>query len=180
MVVGASMSLEARRGPATDAEDWSGLRTSIMRYVQARTRRADLAEDVTQETLARLVFLEQNQGIGSIFALAFRIADNLIVDARRREARQTQELDEELPSDEPSLERVVDSRRALDILWLCLQGMPTLRREVLIRRRLKQESCRAIAQDLSLSTKAVEKHITRGLFDLRRALEKAGIEGGGQ
>jgi RNA polymerase sigma-70 factor (ECF subfamily) len=53
--------------------------------------------------------------------------------------------------------------------------MPPLRREVLIRRRLNQESCRAIGEDLSMSAKAVEKHITRGLLDLRAALERAGV-----
>ena len=57
--------------------------------------------------------------------------------------------------------------------------MPRLRREVLIRRRVQQESCRAIGEELSISTKAVEKHITRGLVDLRRAMERAGIDPAG-
>jgi hypothetical protein len=46
--------------------------------------------------------------------------------------------------------------------------------------RLHQESCRAIGEDLGISAKAVEKHITRGMIDLRRALDHAGIDLVGQ
>jgi DNA-directed RNA polymerase specialized sigma24 family protein len=90
------------------------------------------------------------------------------------------ELDEQVRSDEPSLNRILDSRRAIDVFDRCLKKMPPLRREVLLRRRLNQESCRAIGSDLELSAKAVEKHITRGMIDLRKALEQAGIDLAGQ
>lgn len=162
--------------PAASPQDWNDVRATLLRYLRARGAAPDIADDVAQETLARLIALSQTQQIGSLFALAFRIADNLIVDAKRREFRQGGEVDEEWESDDPSLDRILDSRRALDVLSRCLRRMPPLRREVLIRRRLNQESCRAIGQDLSMTAKAVEKHITRGLLDLRGALERAGVD----
>ncbi|WP_324698800.1 MULTISPECIES: RNA polymerase sigma factor [Novosphingobium] len=170
--------------PASPPQDWNAVGAALVRYLRARGTRPDVADDVAQETLARLIALSQTQQIGSLFALGFRIADNLIVDLQRREmrqdychgSRQSGEADEEWESDDPSLDRVLDSRRALDVLSLCLRRMPPLRREVLIRRRLNHESCRAIGDDLSISAKAVEKHITRGLLDLRRALERAGVD----
>ncbi|MBO9516893.1 MAG: RNA polymerase sigma factor [Porphyrobacter sp.] len=169
------MLIEVMDRPAAPSQDWNAVSTTLLRYLRARGARPDLADDVAQETLARLIALSQTRQIGSLFALAFRIADNLIVDAGRREKRQFGEVDEEWESDDPSLDRVLDSRRALDVLSRCLRAMPPLRREVLIRRRLNQESCRAIGEDLSMSAKAVEKHITRGLLDLRAALERAGV-----
>ncbi|WP_081674035.1 RNA polymerase sigma factor [Novosphingobium lindaniclasticum] len=166
--------------PVPAAQDWNAARAALLRYLRAKGAPPDLADDVAQETLARLIALSHTQQIGSVFALAFRIADNLIVDGRRREARrrvrESGEVDEEWESDGPSLDRVLDSRRALDVLSLCLGRMPPLRREVLIRRRLNQESCRAIGEDLAMSAKAVEKHITRGLLDLRAALDRAGVD----
>jgi len=161
-------------------QDWDAIRAALRRYLRARGTSHYLIDDLAQETLARLVELQRTQQIGSMLALAFRIADNLRVDAHRRESRLITGVDEELRSDEPSLNRVLDSRRAMEVFQSCLRRMPALRREVLVRRRLNQESCRAIGADLDLSTKAVEKHITRGMIDLRRALDQAGIDLVGQ
>lgn len=160
--------------------DWDAIQTALQRYLRGRGARHDVAEDITQETLARLVELARVQQIGSVFALAFRIADNLLVDMHRRDSRLSDAVDEDWRSEEPSLNRVLDSRRALDVFDRCLRRMPALRREVLIRRRLNHESCRAIGEDLDMSAKAVEKHITRGMIDLRRALDQAGIDLVGQ
>lgn len=165
---------------AARPDEWDAVRTAVLRYVRGRSGRPDIADDIAQETVARLVELSAVQQISSIFALAFRISDNLIIDMHRRERRLSDEVDADWQSDEPSLDRVLDSRRAFDIFNRCLRRMPPLRREVLIRRRLNQERCRAIGEDLSLSAKAVEKHITRGMIDLRKALEQAGVDLVGQ
>ncbi|MDE0946347.1 MAG: sigma-70 family RNA polymerase sigma factor [Sphingobium sp.] len=162
------------------ADEWDAVQTAVLRYVRGRSGRPDIADDVAQETVARLVELSATQQISSLFALAFRIADNLIIDMHRRERRLSDEVDADWQSDAPSLDRILDSRRAIAIFHRCLRRMPPLRREVLIRRRLNQESCRAIGEDLSLSAKAVEKHITRGMIDLRKALEQAGVDLMGQ
>ncbi|WIW90534.1 RNA polymerase sigma factor (plasmid) [Sphingobium sp. V4] len=161
-------------------QDWDAIRAALQRYLRARGTPPDLIDDLAQETLARLVELARTQQIGSMLALGFRIADNLRVDIYRRDSRLVTGVDEELRSEEPSLNRVLDSRRAMEVFERCLRRMPALRREVLVRRRLNQESCRAIGADLDLSTKAVEKHITRGMVDLRRALDQAGIDLVGQ
>ncbi len=165
---------------AANEYSWDAIQSALGRYLRSRGTRPDVADDVTQETLARLVELARTQQIGSIISLAFRIADNLVIDLHRRERRLEPEVEDDIRSDEPSLDRVLDSRRAMEIFARCLRKMPRLRREVLIRRRINQESCRAIGEDLAMSPKAVEKHITRGMIDLRRALEQAGIDLAGQ
>lgn len=162
---------QARPGHA-----WPQVRSGLVAYLRARGARPDLAEDVAQETVARLIAISREKEIGSVYALAFRIADNMIVDRHRAESRFAEAPDREWRSELPSLDRVLDSRRAIEVLQRCLESMPPLRREVLERRRIRHESCRKIGEDLSLSMKAVEKHITRGLIDLRRAMERAGID----
>ncbi|MEE4451049.1 RNA polymerase sigma factor [Novosphingobium resinovorum] len=160
--------------------DWDAIRTALKRYLRGRGARHDVAEDVAQETLARLLELSRSQQIGSVFALAFRIADNALVDMSRRNGRLAAEMEDDVRSEEPSLNRILDSRRAMEVFDRCLRRMPALRREVLVRRRVEQESCRAIGEALDMSTKAVEKHITRGMTDLRRALDQAGIDLAGE
>ena len=82
----------------------------------------------------------------------------------------------EQASEAPLPDRVIAGRQELSALTDALAAMPPLRREVVVRRRLRGESCAAIARDLEMSLKAVEKHITRGLADLHRAM--AGRDGG--
>ncbi|OYX66162.1 MAG: hypothetical protein B7Y88_04485 [Sphingomonadales bacterium 32-64-17] len=164
------------RDESSRIPDWAQVQTGLVRYLRARGASIDVAEDIAQETLARLVAITRDKKVGSLFALGFRIADNLLVDRYRRDSRYGLETDLEIHGDAPSLDRVMDSRRAVEVFQRCLNRMPRLRREVLVRRRLGQESCQAIGEALSLSPKAVEKHITRGLLDLRRAMEKAGID----
>ncbi|WP_160328012.1 RNA polymerase sigma factor [Sphingopyxis sp. H115] len=159
-----------------DKQDWRAVQVALVRYIRARGARTDVAEDIAQETIARLIVVHRDKRIASVFALGFRIADNLLVDHYRADSRLADEPEVDVVSEAPSLDRALDSQRAVEVFQRCLNRMPRLRREVLIRRRLQQESCRVIGEELSISTKAVEKHITRGLIDLRRAMERAGID----
>lgn len=160
---------------STDAppqEDWVALASALTRYVRARTKRTDLIEDVVQETLSRLVQQCRDRRPVSVYALGFRIAANLLVDHHRRDRRYAGEPEEQQPSDSPLPDRVAASRQELSILSAALDAMPPLRRDVFVRRRLHGQSCAAIASELELSLKAVEKHITRGLADLHQALAR--------
>ena len=81
------------------------------------------------------------------------------------------DISESLATGEPSPDRVVEGREAVRTLARTLERMPRLRREIIVRRRIRHQSCAAIASELGLSLKAVEKHVTRGLLDLTTALE---------
>ncbi|WP_242116414.1 RNA polymerase sigma factor [Sphingomonas lacusdianchii] len=158
-----------------DVTDWHGVQDAVLRYLRHRTTDRQNANDVAQEVVLRLIDLRRRQQIGSVHALAFRIADNLLIDRARQQSRMTDLPDEEIACAAPSAERIVGSRQMVDILSRALRRMPPLRREVIVRRRLNGQSCAAIAADLSLSSAAVEKHIARGLTDLRGALERNGL-----
>jgi RNA polymerase sigma factor (sigma-70 family) len=154
--------------------DWEAIAATLTRYVRRRTGRADLADDVVQETLSRLVQQSRERRLVSVYALGFRIAANLLVDHHRHDRRYAAEPAEEPASEAPLPDRVIAGQQALSILSDALTAMPPLRRDVVVRRRLHGQSCAAIARDLELSLKAVERHITRGLADLHRALAMAG------
>ena len=160
--------------PSSDSQGdgWATVTEAVRRFVRRRTRSADLAEDIAQETVLRLVDYARRQEIGSVYALAFRIAENLIAEHLRRNRRQpVAELSEDLACPAPTAERVLEGREAVRALSAALARMPALRREVIVRRRVLNQSCEAIAQELDLSLKAVEKHVTRGLVDLKKATD---------
>lgn len=149
---------------------WSPVHDFVRRLARRRLKRADLADDVAQETLLRLIEYERCGGIDNIYGLATRIAENLVNEQFRRERRWgAEELSESIVSGQPSPERVVEGREAVETLKRALERMPRLRREIIIRRRIHRQSCAFIAQELGLKLKAVEKHVTRGLMDLNAA-----------
>lgn len=159
-------------------EDWETVATALSRYVRARTRRADLVDDVVQETLSRLISQSRQQKLVSVYAMGFRIAANLLVDHHRWDNRHTADPEEDRASQAPLPDRVLAGRQELELLSKILAGMPPLRRDVIVRRRLHGQSCAAIAKELGLSLKAVEKHITRGLADLHKTMADSSLRGG--
>jgi RNA polymerase sigma-70 factor (ECF subfamily) len=156
------------------ADGWRSVADAVRRFARRRTRCADLAEDIAQETVLRLMDYAQRQEVASLYALAFRIAENLIAEHQRRRRRHKAiELTDEIACPAPTPERVMEGREAVRALSAALARMPRLRREVIVRRRVLHQSCEAIALELDLSLKAVEKHVTRGLMDLKKAADAA-------
>lgn len=149
-------------------------RDLLMQYVAGRVDDAALREDVVQETLLRLMAYGRAKTIGNWAAMARKVAANLIRDNfRSRKRHPMQVIDEALPCTNPLQEQVLMQRQRLAIFQRALQEMPPLRREVLIRRRLRGESYELIGQALELSPQAVEKHMTRALRQLHAALHQA-------
>lgn len=153
--------------------DWSGVRGAVRNYVLGRTGRHDLADDIAQETVASLIEYGRTNQIATIYGLGFRIAGKLLLKHHRAAARMSEdEIAESHASDDPLPDHMVAVRQDVALVSRILRRMPRLRREVLVRRRIRGESCATIAQALNMSTKAVEKHITRGLRDLNDALDR--------
>lgn len=158
---------------ATGEVDWSGIHRAVRNYILGRTGRHDLADDIAQETVASLIVYGRTNQIATIYGLGFRIASKLLLKHNRAASRMSDdEIAESHASNDPLPDHVVAVRQDVALVSRILRRMPSLRREVLVRRRIKGESCAMIAQELNMSTKAVEKHITRGLRDLNDALDR--------
>jgi RNA polymerase sigma factor (sigma-70 family) len=152
------------------AVDWRALRHAIVAYIRHRGHSHDVAEDVAQDALVKLMGYVAEGRPASIYGLAYRIAATTLVDRLRAEARFGDPVDETHASEAPLPETIAADRQQVDLLRAALARMPVLRREVLIRRRLENQSHTRIAADLGLSLAAVEKHVVRGLCDLRNLM----------
>ena len=181
---GAAVS--ARPSPDSQAVDcdvvdprqaeWATLRATIVHYILRRGQPAHVAEDVAQDACIKLLAYCEQQRPASLYALAFRIAATCLVDMKRKERGTADELDDGHPCDAPLADRLIDGRRRVSLFQAALAAMPALRRKVFEQRRIDNRSHAQIAADLGISVASVEKHVSRGLQDMRKALSRADLD----
>ena len=156
------------------------LRQALHRFVSERLRDRVMGEDIVQETYVRMYDYRRTRPVSDAAAFCFAVARNLVRDHFRgiRTQPATSELVESLACPLPRAEEVLDYRQRVEILMRALKVMPPLRREIFLRRRLDGVPGAVVAADLEMSSAAVDKHCTRAVADLRRALERRGLPGG--
>lgn len=165
----ADMGIGATAGVLAD-KDWDRVRHAVIAYAQRRQQPREVAEDVAQETLVKLLHYVQTGTPASLYGLALKIAKTTLIDRARREGRYGVEIDGSYACDAPLPDKVATDRQQFAMLRAALNKMPPLRRAVLVRRRIDNQSHARIAADLDLSIAAVEKHVVRGLSDLRQGM----------
>lgn len=157
-------------------EEWASLRGVIVQYIVRRGQPAHVAEDVAQETCIKLLAYCEQQRPASLYALAFRIAATSLIDMKRKERGVADELDDGHPCEAPLADRLIDGRRRVSLFQAALAAMPALRRKAFVQRRIENRSHAQIAADLGISVASVEKHVSRGLQDMRKALSRADLD----
>ncbi|MEM8987961.1 MAG: sigma-70 family RNA polymerase sigma factor [Pseudomonadota bacterium] len=150
---------------------YRSLHQTLLKRVRCRVPTAELAEDITQEAMLRVWRASKTGEIKSAIALGRTIADNLVIDFYRRRAFASEvEVEDTLVAFHPSPEQAAISSERVRQFRDCLQDMPPLRRDVFLRRRFHGQACAQIAQDLGLTPRAVEAHISRALRDLAKVI----------
>jgi RNA polymerase sigma-70 factor (ECF subfamily) len=156
-------------------EVWQGLGDSLVRSFRRRGASQAEAEDLRQESLARLheSLVRRTRGspptsVSSIDRFLQRIARNLLVDRARARERQTPA---ELVADPPS-RPPVDRLDSLVASWLpeMIDTLAKESRSVLRLSELEGLPHREIARRLGLSLSGVKSRVQRGRAKLREAL----------
>lgn len=145
----------------------------LVRFLRRRLHDEEEAADIAQETYARLAQSYQGQlDARTASSLIYRIAINVANDLSRR--RKTHYAAEHcsadlvvLVSEEPSQERQVYARQQLDVLYAAIEGLPPRCQQVFLLNRIDRMTYARIAQHCGISTKMVEKHMTKALAILR-------------
>jgi RNA polymerase sigma factor (sigma-70 family) len=163
-----------RVAPMTDVASVRAQRDDLYRFIVRRTRDPAAAEDLVQETFARLLTYERARTVVDRAALGYSIALNLVRDHfRSRKRRPVEALNDDIPCEAPAPEQILMHRQKVEVFGKALDAMPPLRRDVFIRRRLHGQTCRQIAADLAMNEAAVEKHVVRALEQLHREVARA-------
>ena len=152
--------------------------SAVLRFLLARTRRAEVAADMCAETFARA--LEQADRFDPARAPArawlFVIASSVLVDsmrrrrvedrARRRLGMPARELTD---ADLERIDELVAAEQGPDVAAL-VAGLPPFQREALLARIVDERSYAAIAADMRVSEAVVRQRVSRGLATLRALL----------
>lgn len=156
----------------------SRFRGPLFTYFLRRTKNAAEAEDLTQETFARLVGSRTFEHADEAPAFVFRVASNLLRD-RARLARRSSESPASAPAPseeefEPRLievldpERVLLARERLGEVMACLDEMGERTRNMFILFRLEGMRQKDIAACYGVSLSTVEKNVTAAIIHLAK------------
>lgn len=172
--------------PHPDARNVAALarryRPVLMRYFSRHLPSLEDAEDLTQETLARLSRQPEASiaGLADVEAYLLRIASNLLRDRFRRD--RSRHASDHVPleavppahrGEEPSCERVYEDKERLRRFLEALDELPPRCHQVFLLQRYDGLTYSAIAKRLEISVSAVEKHMMRALLHLDAKLGDA-------
>jgi RNA polymerase sigma factor (sigma-70 family) len=145
-------------------------RAALRSFVARRITDPNEVDDLVQEACIRLVARSQQGLLEEPRAYLFRIASNLITDRHRRARPMIALVEEELPPVRPVQE---DGRRVADLQNLLEQALGELSakcRTVFILRRFDERSTSEIADELGITPRMVQKHLTHALAHLYERL----------
>jgi len=145
---------------------------SLVCYAASLLGNGDDAEDVAQETFAKLWERRDAWRVeGSALPLLLRIARNSSLDRlRRRAARERAKVNTPHPPSPPLPECVLEADELRTLVTAAVDTLPARRREVLVLARLHGLSRKEIAEVMDLAPQTVAKHLRLAMNDVRALL----------
>lgn len=141
----------------------------------------EAAEDIVQEAFLKIWNNRKEIKTDTSFqAYLFTIALNAVRKYFNKLSR-VNELKHDLLIDfsgkKPEFDERSDYQALLDKLDELIRQMPEKRREVFIKKKIEEKSLKEISEELHITTKTVEYHITEAMKFLKEEFEKLQIRG---
>jgi RNA polymerase sigma-70 factor (ECF subfamily) len=148
---------------------------AIRRLLRYRLRGSDWADDLVQETYARVLTAHAQRPVESPQAFLVRTATNLVTDFHRGEQRKSRVIDPHLDASEVDLpgeplEDAMTRQDELARLQAAIEALPSKCRRIFVLHKIEGYSQGEIASRFGISVDAVEKHVGRAMVRLRRTL----------
>lgn len=157
----------------------AGYRDDVRASIRQRTGDEALADDVAQETMLRVIDRLRGAGIDDPTRLknfVYRVAANVLREARRKEARQVPDSDfvERAPSISEDQFQHRSRSEESRIIWQLLEAIDNDGyRDILIRHYLRQQDRGEICAELNLTSREFTQRVFRAKKSLRRLLDQA-------
>lgn len=153
-------------------------RPALLSFFLKRVHDRTEAEDLTQETFARLLGGEARQ-TGLHAGYIFQIAANLLRDRARYGQVRTDKADavrqlygQSVDFMDP--ERIATAKNAMSQILRALGDLPARTRSIFILYRIENIEKSVIAESFGISASAVEKHVARAMAHLMACAREAG------
>lgn len=153
------------------------------RFLVARTKQPELAEDLLQEARLKLAADETERSVADPISYLYRLLENMVRDHRRSENSRVQrnqawgdrgEGVEPLRADPTTPEQQALDRDYLARVLAALETLPERTKVVFLAYRVEGVSQKQIAEDQGISLSAVEKHLQRAyrlVAEIRKKLD---------
>lgn len=161
-------------------------RKRVYDYIRMMVKDADLADDLFQETLIKVLkSLREERYIdnGRFVAWVMRIAHNQIIDYFRRQKQQNQISSEEAGYDllnnrklaEPTVEDRIVQEQIHEDLRRLVEELPSEQREVVVMRHYHDMSFKDIAEQTGVSINTALGRMRYALINLRKIIDEKQI-----
>ncbi len=147
----------------------------ISYYIKRLTGDKDLAEDLIQETYAKVLETSKNKDIVIQKAYIYKIAQNLVIDKARKDKKFTQTSYEEENHSIPESDRpegILNDENMQDKLKECIRNLSNQNKKAFVLHFYKGYSRKEIAEIMNISINAVEKNITRATLKIKEHMKK--------
>jgi RNA polymerase sigma-70 factor (ECF subfamily) len=148
---------------------WPELRDVVRRFVRRRVKDPHAAEDLVQDTLAKLAAkLAAGPPTGPLPAWVLRVAHNAVVDHYRRQPGPGQPVDDLAAAEHPGTEG--ERRGLLAALRRFVHALPAAQREAVLLTEYEGLSQTELAARLGVPLATVKSRVQRGRQRLHAAL----------
>ena len=145
---------------------------ALKRYLARYLHRREDIEDMVQETYLRAHKATHKRWVEYPKAYLFKVARTVALSELSKKMRQMTDYLEEMPAEEPGSEGSIDeeliAEQRLSLYCDAIAELPPQCRRVFLMRKVQGMSHKDIAKELAITTSAVERNITRGVFQFQR------------
>jgi RNA polymerase sigma factor (sigma-70 family) len=153
---------------------------ALTRFLAARLRSTQEAQEVAQEAYVRMLDLDNPGAVSFMRAFLYRTAANLAVDRIRSRERRAA-LDEARMAHEHretlTPERMIGSRQEVEIVERLLSELPPACRRAFLLNRVEGLSPEEIGQQMGVAARTVRHYILQALLYCRAGLDASSKDG---
>jgi len=151
---------------------YSEMRTSLMRFAYRYFKTPQEIEDVVQEAFVKVIEAKQTRTIEYPKSYMFQTVKNLSLNKiTKSDYRLTDALEDKVGADThesvlqvtSSMEDQFESRQRFELFCRAVRELPVKCQRVYIMRRVYGYSQKEIAEQLDISIKTVEAHLTKAI-----------------
>lgn len=157
---------------------YTDMRKSLMRFVARYLKKAPHdAEDIIQEVFVKAIEAQNKREIRFPRAYLYKAAKNLALKKlEKSEYRLTDALgdllSETLVSQVPSMDQQLEYREKFAVFCRAVGKLPERRRRAFVLRRVYGLSQKEIADEMNISLKTVEAHLTKAIIQCSDYMDK--------
>lgn len=150
--------------------------SELLRFLTWKVNCPSAAADLVQELYLRVVTLTHPEAIRNPRTFLYTTAKHLAIDYLRQKDRawpRSQPLERavSVPASTPDAETAIDAKHRLAAVLQAIEEMPPKRRAVFILFKFEHKTYGEIAQELNISIRTVENHLTKAMAYCRARFE---------